>query len=96
MVAVASKNRRVMARPTRGPDESTYTGRFAARLKALRVKAGFDHKQAAEAITKAGWPVSVPTIYKWEQGRAFPHYVALPFVAAAYGLESPRAVLPRD
>ncbi|MCI0537694.1 MAG: helix-turn-helix domain-containing protein [Verrucomicrobiales bacterium] len=84
-----------MARPIRGPDESTYLGRLAARLKALRLKCGYDHKQAAAAITKAGWSVSVPTIYKWEQGRAFPHYIALPYIAKAYGVE-PRAILPKE
>jgi hypothetical protein len=60
------------------------------------LKCGYDHEQAAAAITKAGWPVSVPTIYKWEQGKAFPHYVALPFVAKAYGVESPRMLLPKE
>lgn len=96
MVLAASKTGRAMARPIRGPDEATYLGRLAARLKALRLRQGYDHKEAAAAITKAGWPVSVPTIYKWEQGKAFPHYMVLPFVAKAYGVDSPRSILPRE
>jgi transcriptional regulator with XRE-family HTH domain len=96
MVMLASKDRPTMGRRARPPDESTYQGRFAARLKILRVKSGMDHEQAAKAITRLGWPVTKNTIYKWEQGRAYPHYTALPFVAEAYGVDTVRNLLPKE
>lgn len=96
MVAVARENRRAMARPLRAPDDSTYLGRIAVRMKALRIAAGLEHEAAAKAISDAGWPVSVSSIYRWEQGRGVPHYAALPAIAEAYGVDSPRTVLPRE
>lgn len=96
MTTTVKHNGRAMGRRARGPDESTYTGRFAARLKKLRVKAGMDHDQAADAITRAGWAVTTPTIYRWEQGKTFPSYEALPFIAAAYGCPSIHAIVPKQ
>jgi len=74
-------------------DSSTFLGRFAARLKHLRVNAGMDHKQAASAITRAGYKVSVQSIYKWEQGTRQPHPECFPSIAKAYDTKV-RFILP--
>ncbi|GHT18305.1 hypothetical protein FACS1894189_6040 [Planctomycetales bacterium] len=52
-------------RPRKGVNTSTYTGRFAERLKKLREKAGMSVEELAE---KSGIPAQ--TIYNWEQGRS--------------------------
>lgn len=85
-----------MARPAHEPDPDTYFGRIALRLKSLRLAANLDPERAAAAITKAGYDVSAPTIYRWEQGRTQPHVEAFPAVAKAYGLKSVRMVLPTE
>ncbi|GHT25259.1 hypothetical protein FACS189419_10110 [Planctomycetales bacterium] len=50
-----------MARPRKEVDTSTYTGRFAERLKKLREKSGLTVEELAE---KSGVPRT--TIYNWE------------------------------
>ena len=85
-----------MARPLKGPDENTYSGRVAARLKLFRVRSGMDQEKAAKAITKAGWPVSTPTIYRWEQGTSSPDFDALPVIAQAYNCGSVHSLLPKQ
>ena len=85
-----------MARPPKEPDDSTYFGRIALRLKALRIAANFDHDKAADRITKAGYSVAVSTVYRWEQGKTQPHVEALPAIAKAYGVSSLRYVLPAE
>lgn len=84
-----------MARPASEPDESTWHGRVAVRLRALRLLAKLDVERAAVAITKAGYEIAPPTLYKWEQGRSTPNLDALPAVAKAYGVPA-RSVIPKE
>lgn len=68
-------------------DQSTYSGRFAARLRMLREKAGLSVEQVVEAIEKHNTSgrnsPKVQAFYGWEQGKAGPHLDLLPFIAKA-------------
>ncbi len=78
------------------PDQSTFVGRFAARLRLLREKTGMTGEQAADAITKAGFEVASRTYYGWESGGRQPPLSALPAIAAGLGQKSVRQVLPES
>jgi transcriptional regulator with XRE-family HTH domain len=56
-----------MARPRNPVDTSTYSGRFAARMRALREKTGLTMEELAD---KTG--VSVATLYSWENASRSP------------------------
>ena len=56
-----------MPRPRNTVDTSTYSGRFAARMRALREKTGMTIPELAE---KTG--VSVATLYSWENASRSP------------------------
>ena len=71
------------------PDTSTYPGRFAVRLRALREKAGLTHEQVAEAVG-----VTVTTYYRWESGENFPKPELFPALAFALGLKTIRNLFP--
>ena len=88
-----SKIERMSPRKANEHDDTTFLGRFAARLKSLREFTGMDHEKAAIAITKAGYEVTVSTIYRWEQGRTQPHVDAFPAISTAYSV-SIRSILP--
>ena len=70
------------------PDETTYSGRFAARLRMLREKAGLSVEQVVEGISKHNRserkPPKLQAYYGWEQGRAAPHMDLLPAIAKAF------------
>ena len=78
-----------MPKPRKEVDTSTYTGRFAVRLRMLREKAGYSVEQLAEAL-------EVPTIsvYHWEQGRNAPSFNSLPKIAKLFGFKRTRDLLP--
>jgi len=59
--------RRMSPRARKEVDTSTYGGRFAARLRMLREKAGYSVEQLAEA---SGVPRT--TIFNWESGISKP------------------------
>lgn len=84
-----------MGRPPKPVDETTYAGRFAARLRTLREKAGMTGEEMANAITKAGFACSVRTYYDWESGRTQPMLNAIPSIALAFGC-SVRSVFPTN
>lgn len=73
----------------KAPDTSTYSGRFAVRLRALREKAGLSVEEVAEAVG-----VKPITVYGWEQGRSAPHIDALPAIAEVFNYKRARDVLP--
>lgn len=87
-------NASAVPRPKNEPDPSTYLGRVALRLTALRTAARKTVPEAAKSITAAGYRVSLNTVYSWEQARSTPHVEALPAIAQAYGLKRPGSVLP--
>ncbi len=78
------------ARPRKEIDTSTYEGRFAARLKMLREKAGLSVDELAE---KTG--INRATIFRWEGGSISPPVSALPVLAKAIGIKTAR-LLPKD
>lgn len=83
------------ARPPKHIDTSTYSGRFAERLRTLREKAKLTTDQTAEAISKAGFTVATRTYYGWEGGTRQPPLDAFPAIANALG-QSIRTLLPPE
>ena len=75
-------------RPRKQLDTKTYEGRFAERLKMLRIKAKLTPEQIAEAIG-----VSATTVYRWESGLRQPQISDLPAIADALGVKA-RILLP--
>ena len=71
MAAAAARNRKDV-------DTSTYTGRFAVRLRSLREKRGMSVEELAEASG-----IHVQTLYRWEQGDKAPTIEKFPELAAA-------------
>ena len=72
------------------PDTRTYNGRFAARLRVLREKAGLTIEDVVEST---GIPAQ--TLYNWENGRRTPPYVTLPILAETFGVKV-RTLLPEE
>ena len=72
------------------PDETTYAGRFAARLRMLREKAGYTVEELTE---ETGIPPG--TLYSWEAGHRRPPYETLPTLAGAFGVKV-RTLLPDE
>ncbi|AMV32783.1 Helix-turn-helix domain protein [Pirellula sp. SH-Sr6A] len=82
-----------MGRPAKEIDQSTYSGRFAVRLRTLREKAGLTIDDVAERITQTGYQCTSRTVYRWEDGSRFPSVDMLPEIAKALG-ESIRNLFP--
>lgn len=85
-----------MSPAAKEPDQSTYGGRFAARLRTLREKAGLTIDQYVEKVAKCGYKVGKSTAYHWEQGHTDPPLDAMPAVAKALGLKSVRGLFPSN
>lgn len=79
-----------MPRNANDPDEQSYSGRVAARLKELRLSKGKDIDDLAATLG-----VSAKTVYQWESGRSSPQYDKLPAIAAALGC-SIRQLFPAE
>ncbi len=77
--------------PRKEPDLSTYSGRFAARLRELRDK---NHLSAIEVAEACG--VAQRTIHSWEAGSSLPSYELLPVISIVYKLKTPRLLLPKE
>ncbi len=77
------------ARPRKEIDTSTYEGRFAARLKMLREKAGLS---VDELAAKTGLPRQ--TLYDWESTKSSPPVKELLKLAEGLGI-AVRTVLPQ-
>lgn len=71
------------------PNMETYSGRFAARLKELRLKAKLTPEEVAEALD-----VSTRTIYSWESARSFPNVDLLPRIAETLKLKAVAKLFP--
>ena len=82
------KTRR-MSPARKEPDKSTYSGRFAVRLKMLRERAELSVQELAEILE-----VQSITVYKWEQAKSAPNVADLPKVAEALKLKSVRTIFP--
>jgi transcriptional regulator with XRE-family HTH domain len=71
-----------MSRQRKEIDTSTYSGRFAERLRMLREKKGLSVDQLAE---KSG--ISRTTLYNWESTISQPLIEQLPALADALGVK---------
>lgn len=71
------------------PNMETYSGRFAARLKELRLKAKVTPEEVAAALG-----VSVRTVYSWESARSFPNVDLLPRIAEVLRLKTVAKLFP--
>lgn len=76
------------------PDETTYSGRFAARLRMLREKRGLTVQQVAEAIREAGNKLTDRTYYSWEAGQYTPPFETLPAIADALSVKTVGGLFP--
>lgn len=78
-----SNSEGIVARETKPVDESKYSGRLAARIRALRIEAGMDVKTLAAAVTRKGYKLGTSTLYAWENGNLQAQLDALPALAKA-------------
>ncbi|HBE71807.1 MAG TPA: hypothetical protein DDW52_26995 [Planctomycetaceae bacterium] len=85
-----------MSPAAKEPDQSSYSGRFAARLRMLREKTGLTGKEAVAELNRVGYGVKQTTYYNWESGRSEPPLDAYPELAKMLGLSSPRTLLPNE
>lgn len=83
-----------MSPAAKEPDQSTYAGRFAARLRILREKSKLTVDEMVEAIKQNGYDLKNRTYYAWETGQNEPKLDAFPAIAAALGLKKIRDLLP--
>ena len=79
-----------MANKRKDPDATTYSGRFAIRLRKLREKAGFT---VDDIVEKSSIPRT--TLYNWEAGISQPPVDTYPILAKAYGVKV-RTLLPDE
>jgi transcriptional regulator with XRE-family HTH domain len=90
-----SKASNTVGRPAKPVDESTYAGRFAARLRKLRETAGLTGEEMADAITKAGYECPKNTYYNWESGSRDVALNAVPAIATALETKI-RTIFPNE
>ena len=83
----------MMSPAAKAPDQSTYSGRFAARLRMLREKAGLSVEDVVAAMTQAGYPISVQTFYGWENCRRQANWDAIPALAKTLKVK-PQELIP--
>ena len=83
-----SVTKKTMPRKRKEIDVSTYSGRFAARLRMLRDKAGMTTKELSE---KSGIPAG--TLECWESGNRSPVNEEFPALAEALGVKT-QALFP--
>ena len=82
--------KKAVARPRKSVDTSTYTGRFAVRLRSLREKAGLSVDELAE---KSGIPKN--TLFNWEGAKRSPSIEQLPQLAESLGT-TVRTLMPKE
>ena len=76
------------------PDQSSYRGRFAARLRMLREKTGMTGQEFAQALRNSGYKLGERTYYDWESGGGSPPIEVYPLLAKLLKQKSPRTLLP--
>ncbi len=85
-----------MAPAPKPVDESNYSGRFAARLKSLREKAGLTVEAVTERLRGLGFPIADRSYYNWESCKSSPPLDAFPLIAQALGVKSVRTLMPEE
>jgi len=73
------------------PDKTTYSGRFAIRLRRLRDSAGLTCDQIANTLG-----INLATYYRWESGENAPKPDMLPLISQALGLQMTREIFPEN
>ena len=86
----STEKKRMSPKPRKEVDTSTYTGRFAVRLRSLREKRGMSVEQLAEA---SGIPKR--TIFNWESDTKIAGIDRLPELAKALEIKT-RTLLPEN
>jgi transcriptional regulator with XRE-family HTH domain len=84
-----------MGRRPRDASPDTYRGRFAARLRELRLSRFPTQEAFLSALHARGLEVTKATVSGWELGLRFPDPNTLPIIAATLGL-SPQLLFPPE
>ena len=80
-----------MNRPSKEADIKTYTGRVAARMRALRLKAKLTVEQAAKELG-----MTPTAIYGWESAYAQPRVADFPKISKVYNVKKAKDLLPNE
>ncbi len=87
-----------MSPAPKDPDLTEYSGRFAKRLRELRIEAELTVEEVIERIAKYNHSTrKSPTLsayYRWEDGTNAPHLDLFPAIARAIGAKKPIDLLP--
>lgn len=75
-----------VGRKPSSPDTSDYRGRFAARLRELRLKRYGSQAEFAEHLRTRGVNATPTTVSGWETGYRTPDFNLLPAIADALGV----------
>lgn len=86
---------KTMGRRPKEADLTTYRGRFAARLRELRMKKFATQGDFVDALRVQGVDVTVMAVSTWERGDNVPEFELLPKIAAAIGA-TPRTLMPSE
>ncbi len=81
---------KMMTPARKAPDASTYSGRFAIRLRELREKAGLTVQEVAVRLE-----TTFVTVHNWESGKPTVRLDVLPQLAEMYGLKEVRNLFPK-
>lgn len=76
-----------MARSLTQSDTTTFRGRFAARLRELRVRKYETQAEFLAALETRGLTVPPTTLSGWETGYRTPDFETLPILADALGIK---------
>lgn len=90
MVTVTTTMRGPMGRKRKEVDQSTYSGRVAARLRILREKSGKTVPEMAKALG-----IAAPTYYSYENARLELPLNLIPSLCEALGI-SVRQLFPKE
>jgi len=88
----------VTPRPQREPDQTTYAGRVAARLRQLREKRGWSIGNVQDLLAERGHVIPSSNLYAYERGKAgggvdLPVNL-YPAIAHLYGFKTANGWLP--
>jgi len=86
---------KTMGRRPKEADLTTYRGRFAARLRELRMKKFATQGDFVDALRVQGVEVREVTVSTWERGECVPEFELLPKIAATVGVPV-RLLLPTE
>lgn len=88
------KEKEPMSPAKKEVDMTTYSGRIAAKIRALREDAGLSVEEVVKNMAKNGYSVSVPTFYKWENGERKFNLDAIPAFAKAMKIKNLQSIFP--